>query len=79
MAIISISRGFKFKGGTDMKKWIPTINCGLLAGETPMAFEASDIDYFDSEEECEEWIIDNAGNFTIDELAGCIYPQEYEE
>ena len=79
MAIISISRGFKFKGGTEMKKWIPTINCGLFAGETPMAFDASDIDYFDSEEECEEWIEDNAGNFTSDEIAGCIYPQEYEE
>lgn len=62
-----------------MKKWIPTINCGLFAGETPMAFEASDIDYFDSEEECEEWIEDNVGNFTYDEIAGCIYPQEYEE
>ena len=62
-----------------MKKWIPMINCGLLAGETTMAFEASDIDYFDSEEECEEWIIDNADNFTSDELAGCIYPQEHEE
>lgn len=55
------------------------INCGLFAGETPMAFDASDIDYFDSEEECEEWIEDNAGNFTNDEIAGCIYPQEYEE
>ena len=37
-----------------------------------------------SAEECsftsmEEWIEDNAGNFTSDEIAGCIYPQEYEE
>ena len=55
------------------------INCGYHAGDTPMAFEASDIDYFDSEEECEEWIEDNAGNFTSDEIAGCIYPQEYEK
>ena len=62
-----------------MAKWIPMINCGLFAGETPMVFDASNIDYFDSEEECEGWIEDYAGYFTSEEVAGCIYPQEIEE
>lgn len=62
-----------------MKKWIPMINCGYHAGNSPMAFQLSGIDYFDTEEECEKWIEDNADDFTMNEAAGCVYPEQYEE
>lgn len=61
-----------------MTKWIPTINCGLFAGETPMAFQLSNIDHFDTEEECENWINENQDEFAPSEGSGGIFAWEIE-
>lgn len=59
-----------------MKRYVPTVNCGLLAGMTP---EVYDGEIFKTEEECEEWISENEYYFSNDELAGGVYPFEIEE
>lgn len=62
-----------------MKKWIPMINCGYHAGDTPMAFQLSNIDHFDTEEECENWINENQDEFAPSEGPGGIFAYEIEE
>lgn len=60
-----------------MKKYVPTVNCGIRAGYTVYAFEGNEP--FDTEKECEEWITNNIENFTQDEMGGGVYPFEIEE
>lgn len=62
-----------------MAKWIPMINCGYHSGDTPMAFQLSNIDHFDTEEECENWINDNQDEFAPTETSGGVFPYEIEE
>ena len=55
------------------------INCGYHAGDTPMAFQLSNIDHFDTEEECEKWIDDNQDEFAPAEGAGGIFAYEIQK
>lgn len=54
-------------------KWIPMINCGLCAGESPMCWDG---EAFDTEEACQEWIDESMDDFTPNEMGGCVFPYE---
>ena len=56
-----------------MAKFIPVINCGYLAGESPEAWPGV---IFESEDECREWIDGHMDEFSEVEVGGSIYPQE---
>lgn len=71
-----------------MKVWIPIINCGLFAGETPIIFDSTftyqqktESSYigFRTEQECDKWIEEHKKSFTSDEIGGCVYSQEIED
>lgn len=57
--------------------YAPIINCGIFAGDKPMAFKLSGIDYFSTEKECNKWIEDNQNMFTDEEKAGCVCTVHY--
>lgn len=56
----------------------PLINAGHFAGNTPMAFQLSGINYFKSKEECDAWIVENIYLFAPAENAGCIYAAQFD-
>lgn len=61
-----------------MKTYIPIVNAGYLAGDTPMVWQMEKHEPFLNIEDCEQWISDNAENFTLAEQCGCVCPYEFE-
>lgn len=59
--------------------YIPIVNAGYLAGDTPMVYQQSGQKPFLTEEECAQWIKDNEENFTLAEMCGCVCPYDIEE
>lgn len=57
--------------------YAPIINCGIFAGDEPMAFKLSGIDYFFTERECDKWIKENQNMFADEEKAGCVCTMQY--
>lgn len=57
--------------------YAPIINCGILAGDEPMAFKLSGIGYFFTERECDKWIEENQNMFADEEKAGCVCTMQY--
>lgn len=57
--------------------YAPIINCGIFAGDEPMAFKLSGIGYFFTERECDKWIEDNQNLFADEEKAGCVCTMQY--
>ena len=57
--------------------YAPIINCGLYAGDEPMAFKLSGIGYFFTERECDKWIEENQNMFADEEKAGCVCTMQY--
>lgn len=57
--------------------YAPIINCGIFAGDEPMAFKLSGIGYFFTERECDKWIRDNQNLFAEEEKAGCVCTMQY--
>lgn len=57
--------------------YAPIINCGIFAGDEPMAFKLSGIGYFFTERECDEWIKENQNMFADEEKAGCVCTMQY--
>ena len=57
--------------------YAPIINCGIFAGDEPMAFKLSGIGYFFTERECDKWIEDNQSLFAEEEKAGCVCTMQY--
>ena len=57
--------------------YAPIINCGIFAGDEPMAFKLSGIGYFFTERECDKWIEGNQNLFTDEEKAGCVCTMQY--
>lgn len=57
--------------------YAPIINCGIFAGDEPMAFKLSGIDYFFTERECDKWIEENQSLFAEEEKAGCVCTMQY--
>ena len=56
----------------------PLINAGHFAGDTPMVFQLSGINYFKSKEECDAWIVENTYLFAPAESGGCIYTAQFD-
>lgn len=63
-----------------MKIFQPIVNCGLCAGDLPNYFENNYGSFvgFRTKKECDAWINDHIFDFTSDEQAGGVYPQEYD-
>ena len=57
--------------------YAPIINCGIFAGDEPMAFKLSGIGYFFTKRECDEWIKENQNMFADEEKAGCVCTMQY--
>lgn len=76
----SIIREYKATYGprkVQVDVYAPIINCGILAGDEPMAFKLSGIGYFFTERECDKWIKDNQNLFADEEKAGCVCTMQY--
>lgn len=57
------------------EKFVPMVNCGYCAGQTPMCWQLNP-KFFDSEEECDSWITEHEDDFSPNEFGGCVYPYQ---
>lgn len=76
----SIIREYKATYGSrkvQVDVYAPIINCGIFAGDEPMAFKLSGIGYFFTKRECDKWIEDNQNMFADEEKAGCVCTMQY--